>query len=373
VLASGQLDGGAGVDTVRTNNGTFISAATGPRISNFEIVDIAANITVDLAHLASTNTLTGLRLGGPSNVVNNVPANVANNVTIYASGSPNLNLIGATTPGQLDTVRIDANDGRAAVNTINIGAPGFAGVETLIVNATDNVLIAGFNNATSLKNVAFTGAGAASATTGAIAVQPAATVDASAGTGALTFNATGSTGNGWTVRGSSGVNVLTGGSAPLVVDLSASTARADTVAFTSAAGSTLTALQSLTGFTNAAGTGDGLDVINTASLVPNLAPGASTGVANLTAGIATGVITFAGSAAATATLVNKVNAAALLAGTTQYGAVAFEHAGRTYVFEQGDTTATYAPGVDLLVELVGVTGVTALSTTASAANTVWVR
>jgi hypothetical protein len=66
-------------------------------------------------------------------------------------------------------------------------------------------------------------------------------------------------------------------------------------------------------------------------------------------------------------------AAALVAGTTQYGAVAFEHAGRTYLFEQGDTTATYAPGVDLLVELVGVTGVTALSTTASAANTVWVR
>ena len=61
-----------------------------------------------------------------------------------------------------------------------------------------------------------------------------------------------------------------------------------------------------------------------------------------------------------------------LAGTTQYNVVGFEHGGNTYIYEQGDTTATYAAGVDVVVQLTGVTGVTALSTGASAAATVYV-
>ena len=110
VLATGaSLDGGGGTDTIRTNNATFITGVTGAFIKNFEVVDIAANITVDLDHLSANNTLTGLRLGGASNVVNNVSATVGANVTVYASGSPNLNLKGATTGGQIDTVTIEAN------------------------------------------------------------------------------------------------------------------------------------------------------------------------------------------------------------------------------------------------------------------------
>ena len=212
VLAAGaSLDGGAGTDTVRTNNATFITAITGAFIKNFEIVDVAANITIDLAHLAGNNTLTGLRLGGASNVVNNVSATVANNVTIYASGSPNLNLIGATSVGQVDTVSINANDGNTAVNTINMGAPGMTGVEKLNLIATDNIIISDLNNATSLDSIKITGAGNVSITTGAIAVNTGSTVDATAATGNFTFNATSATTNGYTIKGSSGVNTITGG------------------------------------------------------------------------------------------------------------------------------------------------------------------
>ena len=371
--ATAELDGGAGIDTLRTNNATFITATTAPLISNFEIVDVAANITVDLGLLAPTNQLTGLRLGAASNVINNVTPAVASNVTIYASGSPNLNLIGATTPGQVDTVRIDVNDGLAAVNSINIGAPGLVGVENLFVTTTDNFVCSGLNNAPSLNSLTLTGAGNASVTTGAITTPIGATVNASAHTGNLTFSAIGSTANGWTVRGSSGVNVITGGNAPFTVDLTQSVARADTVIFTSAIGSTATARQIVLGFTNALTTGDRLDVVGLGTLAPNVAAGTATGIANLTAAITSGVVTFGGSAAATASLQNKIDAAASLAGTTVNSVVAFEHAGGTFVFQQGDTAAAYAQGVDFVIELTGVTGVTALSTTASAANTIYVQ
>ncbi|MFO1246249.1 MAG: hypothetical protein U1E71_13865 [Ramlibacter sp.] len=372
VLATGaSLDGGGGTDTIRTNNATFITGVTGAFIKNFEVVDIAANITVDLDHLSANNTLTGLRLGGASNVVNNVSATVGANVTVYASGSPNLNLKGATTGGQIDTVTIEANDGLAAVNTINLGAPGLTGSEILNLKATDNIIISGLNNATALTSITVTGAANATVTSGAVAVNSGMTVDASAATGNFTFNGTGATGNGYTLKGSSGTNVLTGGAAPVTVDITKSTTKADQVLITSATGSTATVFQTISGFTNAAGTGDKLDLINNVTIAGN-AGAAATGVTNLSGAITSGMVTFSGTAAAGATLQDKINAAATLAGTTQYNVVGFEHGGNTYIYEQGDTTATYAAGVDVVVQLTGVTGVTALSTGASAAATVYV-
>ena len=129
--------------------------------------------------------------------------------------------------------------------------------------------------------------------------------------------------------------------------------------------------QTISGFTNAAGTGDKLDLINNVTIAGN-AGAAATGVTNLSGAITSGMVTFSGTAAAGATLQDKINAAATLAGTTQYSVVGFEHGGNTYIYEQGDTTATYAAGVDVVVQLTGVTGVTALSTGASAAATVYV-
>ena len=94
-------------------------------------------------------------------------ATVGANVTVYASGSPNLNLKGATTGGQIDTVTIEANDGLAAVNTINLGAPGLPGSEILNLKATDNIIISGLNNATALTSITVTGAANATVTSGA--------------------------------------------------------------------------------------------------------------------------------------------------------------------------------------------------------------
>lgn len=370
VTTGAAVDGGAGTDTLGVaGNSAYITAATGALIKNFEVVDVTT-ATVDLDNLATNNTLTGLRVGG-SATVSNISAATAANVTVYANATPVLNVKGATTPGQLDTVKIDVNDGAAAVNTITLTAPTLTAVETLQVVATDNVTITSLANALALTGISFTGAGAISLTTTAIALNPNVTVDASAATGNFTLDATGATANGYTIKGSAGTNILTGGSAPIVVDITKSVAKADQVIITSATGSTASVVQTLSGFTNATGTGDKLDVINTGTITANAAAGTATGVTNLTAAVTSGIITFAGTAAATATLQNKIDAAATLAGTTQYNMVAFEHGGNTYVYEQGDTTATYAAGTDLIVQLTGVTGVTALSTTASGATTIW--
>lgn len=369
VVSGATVDGGAGTDTLYVaGNSAYITAATGAIIKNFEIVDVTT-ATVDLDNLATNNTLTGLRVGG-SATVSNINAATAAAVTVYANATPVLNVKGATTPGQLDTVKIDVNDGSAAVNTITVTAPTLTAVETLQVVATDNVTITSLANALALTGITFTGAGAISLTTTAIALNPNVTVDASAATGNFTLDATGATANGYTIKGSAGVNTLTGGSAPVAIDITKSVAKADTLKITSAAGSTASVLQTVSGFTNAVTTGDKLDVINTGTITANAAA-AATGVTNLSGAIASGIITFSGTAAATATLQNKIDAAATLAGTTQYNMVAFEHGGNTYVYEQGDTTATYAAGTDLIVQLTGVTGVTALSTTASGATTVF--
>lgn len=127
----------------------------------------------------------------------------------------------------------------------------------------------------------------------------------------------------------------------------------------------------ISGFTNAAISGDKLDFSNGEALAPNAVAGTATGVTNLTAQVSTGVITFGGTAAATATLQNKIDGDVLLAGATAKNEIAFEDAGNTYVFVQGNALASYEAGVDNIVQFTGMTGVTALSTTASGVNTIY--
>lgn len=250
LAATSAADGGAGTDTLYVaGNSAYITAGTGAFIKNFEVVDVTT-ATVDLDNLATNNTLTGLRVGG-SATVSNINAATSGNITIYANATPVLNVKGATTPGQLDTVSIDVNDGAAAVNTITLTAPTLTGVETLKLNATDSATVTSLANALALTGITVTGAGATSITTTAIALNPNTVVDASAATGNFTLDATGATANGYTIKGSAGTNILTGGNAPIAVDITKSVAKADQVIVTSATGSTASVLQTISGFTNA--------------------------------------------------------------------------------------------------------------------------
>lgn len=373
VLATGAaVDAAGGTDTLVVSNAAHLAATPAAFYSNFEVVSVGGGATLDLAVLATKNTLTGLVITG-SATLSNVPGTAAGAATVTANSTLSVGVNGATTPGQLDTLKLTIDDGASTTGTITITTPTAAGVETLSLVATDNVVVTSLANMTALTSIVGTGAATASLTSTAMALAPNLVLDFTGASGAVTFNATGATTNGFTFKGSSAANTVTGGNQVFTVDISKSASVADVITVSNATGGTAVAPNAvITGFTNAVTHGDKLDLINTATVTANAVAGQATGTTNLTAAITSGVITFAGTAAATATLQNKIDAAFLLAGTTQYNVLAFEHGGNTYIAEQGDTTAAYAAGTDVLVQLTGVTGVTALSTSASGANTVFI-
>lgn len=229
----------------------------------------------------------------------------------------------------------------------------------------------------SLTKITVSGAGAVSLTEKGGALKAGLTIDANAATGAFTFDATGTTTNGFTLIGGSASNKVTGGAQVFSVNLSKSVAVSDVVALTSAVGGTLTAPNAtITGFKALAAGADSLDLLGSATVAANVT-NAVVGT-NLTATIANGVLTFGGSAAAAATLATKINAAfsAGAIGATQHRTAAFVHAGDTYVVEQGDATAGYTAGLDVVVKLVGLTGLTSLATglapVSATANTLYI-
>lgn len=191
----------------------------------------------------------------------------------------------------------------------------------------------------------------------------------------LTGNLTATTGSGNDViTGGSGTNTITLSGGSDAVNLTASTAKADVITLTSASGSTL-ALQNavITGFTNAATTGDKVDLINTATVGAAVVSAATATDATITAALsATGIFTFGGTGTVTLAKAIAIASEAAYGGATQFRTTAFEFGGNTYLVENGDTNAGFTAGTDVLVQLVGVTGITALSTTASGANTVFI-
>jgi hypothetical protein len=368
LTAGASVDGGGGVDTLRTTDATYVSAVTGAFIKNFEILDVSGGITVDLANLAANNTLTGLRLGAGTNVLNNVSAALANNVTVYASGSPTLNLAGGAT-----TVTLEFND-PAHPNLTDLSLPG---VTSLNIKATSGLTITNFTNLATLTTVTVTGAGQAVFNPNAAPLNAGFVLDASAATGTVQFSAGITNTNGFTYKGSSGFNSVVIGAAPATIDLARSVAKADSVTPNSATGTSDTVFHVVSGFTNAATTGDRLQFATLITITPDAAAGTATGVANLTAQVSTGIITFGGPAAPGATLQTKIAAAAFLAGVNANpnangkNEIAFEDGGNTYVFYQADNVATFTAGTDFIIQLTGLTGVTALSKTGSAANTIY--
>jgi hypothetical protein len=200
----------------------------------------------------------------------------------------------------------------------------------------------------------------------------------------VTINAGSLTGK-LTVNTGTAADVITGGSKAVTlgllggadtVDISKSSAVADTLNVSAATTSTATAFASITGFTNAATTGDKLDfqggtgtVLAGAGTVVDL--GAT--VTGLTGALsASGILTFSGSGAANATLANKIaiGFSSDFMNTNQDKAIAFEHSGNTYVLYSDGGAATFNANADVVVALVGLTGVTGLSASASAANTI---
>lgn len=260
-----------------------------------------------------------------------------------------------------------------SVNEFSAGATGAGGASGTASGVAGDPGAAGDAIVVS-SNTKFVITGANEMKMGTIKSSGPVSVDASALTGKLTVT-TGTAAD--SIKGGTSNNTITLSGGVDVVDILQSTAKADVIKTSAATNTTSSAIVSIKGFTNSATStiGDKLDVVTASAAVQaNVSAGTATGVTDLFAGVVNGILSFSGAAAATATLANKVTAAtaAAFAGA-QNEILAFEHNGNTYVFAQNDTNANaFNGGADQLIELVGVTGVTALSTSASGAGTIWI-
>ena len=208
------IDAGAGTGDILAvaASANVATLALGKAYANFEVVEVANGVSVDVENLATYNTIGALRLttGG---VLTNVTATQAANVTVTTGGnSPTITIKGATTPGQIDTLKLALNDGSATTATnINLKTPVLAGLEILELNVAsgDTGTIELLTSAPQLTNINLTGAGATSITSGALALQTNFKIDASTSTGTNTVDFTLADTNGFAYVGNDKVDTVT--------------------------------------------------------------------------------------------------------------------------------------------------------------------
>ena len=327
---------------------------------------------VDTGSNAVTITLSGVTLNSSGGAGGG--ASVGAGATgDTATGGAGGNAAVTVNASSYEAVNIVSNFSSALATNAFTAAGGLGGVAsnatTTNTNGANGTAAAGLAVGT---NATVTITGAAALNAGVISGTNV-TVNASGLSGNLT--ATTGTGND-VITGGSGANniTLTGGVDS--VSLVASTTKADTVLISAATGTTSSTFVKISGFTNQATTGDTLDLVGTNTLLAGA--GTSVDLGAVVAGLSgqlstTGLLSFGGTGAATATLANKVTAAfgANFLNGTDNRMVAFEHNGNTYVaLEAAGTNAGFDAGTDMLVELIGVIGVTGIGT-ALAAGTIF--
>jgi len=224
-LTTGTVDAGAGtadrlVVALSTDVDTALKAG---KYTNFEVVQVGEAVSVDMDLFTG---ITGVRItdanGGTGAIVNNLTAAQAANVTIASgvnnvgntNGAITLNVKGASTGGQIDTVK--ASVITAASNNVDLTGLVLTGVEKLELTGTGVTGTAGSITlttvgATSLDSIIVKNAGAVSVTVDAAHTATNLSIDASGSTGAVTITAAAYTPTtGTIIKGGSGVNTLTG-------------------------------------------------------------------------------------------------------------------------------------------------------------------
>lgn len=330
---AGKITGGAGATTA-----TFSGSGTGK--DAIVVTPLIDNGTNSLTLTLSAATLTG----GASSATSAAAGNA-----LDATSFETLNI---TSGGTGTNVTIAA--GGTYTNTLAGGAAtGTSGVGGVGLKLGTNTIV----NVSGARNIDL---GTVSGTNEAI--------NASTLTGDLKFVETGTASN-LSITGGTGANAITVLTGVVTVDISNSTANKDTITFSGDNGPTLASslttaqVAQVKGFTNAVTVGDALDITDT-SLQANATASAvttgtySTGV-SFTAAIASGILTL--TATGTAKFNDYLTAAENVVAAGKVGA--FEYGGNTFVVDH--SSSGYS-----VVELVGMTGVTALSATASGATTI---
>jgi len=211
-LTTGSVAAGAGTaDRLIVTASADITAVTGAKYTNFEVLQVENGVSVDLDHVAG---ITGIRINGAAGAtgVTDLSAAQAANVTVVGAAAGAAITIGvknAAVVGQIDTLALTIDDGLAAKNTLTLGTPTLTGVENISINAVDNVTITALTSAAAITKLTLTGAGDQTITTGALATNPNTVIDGSAATGVLTINAALATTNPLAITGGTAADVIT--------------------------------------------------------------------------------------------------------------------------------------------------------------------
>ncbi len=341
------------------------TAAAGAKYQGFEVVQTSGQ-NLNLANLAGITQV----VAQGTVTLDNVSAAQAGNIVLNGNATATVNVTGANTVGQIDTLKLTVDDEVAAVNPITVANVVASGVENVEFVANDNLTlssVAGLANASSFK---FAGAGNLDVAFDAASLVNTK-IDASASTGTVTINASTATGaNGVEIIGSATkVNTLTGtANADKLVggaanDVLTGGAGADVMTGGAGANTFVFALPAAAGAVSAAtadvitdwtaGTGNKIDFGATvlSAVAHNVA--AVAGTASVSA---TGLASFA---AADNTLAAKLAALSNVTAADAVGASAvFADGGNTYVFVNTDATGTAA---DTLIQLTGVVATTGLT------------
>ena len=170
LLTTASIDAGAGsADRLVVANtadiligGAPLSRAQGDLYKGFEQVQVQNGVSVNLDLLATNNTIDAVRIndGIFATGVTNLSATGAQNVTILAADSANgaitIGVKGATTTGQIDTVKA------AVATTTTTGAPQPINLAGIVLTGVENLELTGSNGAdkTLVGNVTLTTAAA---------------------------------------------------------------------------------------------------------------------------------------------------------------------------------------------------------------------
>lgn len=365
-LANGTVDAAAGVDRLVAGSSAHLNSATlGARYTGFEILQVGDGVSVDLGNIPSIATLyinDGSGVTGP--IVSNLSADQAARIQVVAgnaTGAFSIGVSNATVPGQADVVKVTVDDNLAATNTIALGTPTLAGIETLELTAVDHVTVAGLTGAGSnLSKVTLGGSGNFTVATGAM-TGANIVIDGSAATGVLAITAgtgmrlVGGSGND-TLNGSTAIDVLQGGAGD---DLLLGNAGADFL--TGGSGANIFRFLSLaangapsaTNFDTVTDWRTGSNAIDFASANLSITSGGS-GASGQAAISAAGIATFNAADATVAARITAVAAAMAATGGAALGEVAIWQQGAdAYIFISDATAAVGA--TDVLIQLAGVT------------------
>lgn len=368
--------GGNGTDTLKMSDQAALTSVTAAKLTGFEVLSLTDDNdgALDTFDISLLTGVTALKLAADSAAdgytVSNLSATQAGAITISGTQAvtPTFNVTNASVTGNIDTLGITVDDLAAAsvaattITLANITAPG---VEKVNLTATDNVTLTLMTGLAALTNFTATGAGNLNITTDALPVNVNTSVDLSASTGTVTFNATAATTNGLSVKGSATkantltgsaqADNLTGGSANDTftglagADIMTGNGGADTFAFTTASTGTPSAtnFDTITDFSKVAGAAT-FDTISATNLILGTqTAAAASGVATISAG---GVATFN---AADNTLALHIAAVAAAQQATAGATTIWQEGADSYLYISDGTLAVAA--TDVLIKLTGLT------------------